>query len=238
MSESPLDKGASSADAPGFIRFFVRHPNASNLIMILMIIFGLVAISRINTQFFPTIDVPTITATFAWPGASAEDVEAQIIKTVEPELRFIDDVKKMDTYAREGSGTVLLEFENGADMQKALSDVESEVGRITTFPDDMEDPVISRAVFYETIGKITLSGSFPESALREFAREMRDGLIERGISKVDFVGLRDREIVADIPEWQLRRLDLPERTQRGINMVMALAMLGVVVLAAVTAGGS
>ena len=208
MSESPLDKGSYSESAPGFIRFFVRHPNASNLIMILMVIFGLVAISRINTQFFPTIDVPSITATFNWPGASAEDVEANILKTVEPELRFIDDVKKMDSYAREGAATIILEFENGADMQKALSDVESEVARITTFPSDMEDPIISRAIFYETIGRITLSGSFPEAALREFARDIRDGLIARGISKVEFVGMRDREIVADIPEWQLRRLDL------------------------------
>ncbi|MCB1415506.1 MAG: efflux RND transporter permease subunit, partial [Nitratireductor sp.] len=95
----------------GLVGFVARHHNAANLIMVLMILFGVFSLGRINTQFFPTLEIPNITVTVSWPGASAEDVEINILQTIEPEVRFIDGVVKMESYSREGSGTVSLEFE-------------------------------------------------------------------------------------------------------------------------------
>ncbi|MEM9206996.1 MAG: efflux RND transporter permease subunit, partial [Pseudomonadota bacterium] len=193
---------------PALIRFFVRHPVASNLVMVMMIVFGLVGFTQINTQFFPTIERPTVVATFTWSGASAEDVEASILEAVEPELRFTDGLDDMESYAREGSGTVIMEFEDGHDMQKAQSDVEAVVSRITIFPDDMDDPVVSRTIVYETVAQISLSGPFPEGALRAFAQDIRDGLLDAGLDRVSLSGFRDEEILIEVPERELRRLDL------------------------------
>lgn len=195
-------------DNPGIIRFFVSHPNASNLLMIVMIIFGIVGLSKINAQFFPTMDIPNITIGFSWPGASAEDVESSILEAVEPELRDLDGIDSMESYSREGTGTVVIEFEDGTDMQKALSDTESIVGRVTIFPADMEDPSIARSVPYENVAQISLSGPFPEAALRAFARDMRNGLIAAGIDRVTYSGLRDEEILISVPERELYRIDL------------------------------
>ena len=193
---------------PGIIHFFVTHPNASNLVMFIMIIFGIVGLAKINTQFFPTMDTPNVTLSFTWSGASAEDVEANILEAVEPELRDLDGLSNMESYAREGVGTVVLEFEDGTDMQKALSDTEAIVDRVTIFPEDMDDPSISRSVYYETVAQITLSGPFSEAALRAFARELRDGLIDAGLDRVTYSGLRDEEMLISVPERELRRLDL------------------------------
>ena len=60
------------------IGLFVRHRNASNLLMVLMLTAGIVAIGRLNTQFFPNIGIDIVSVTVAWPGATAEDVEANI----------------------------------------------------------------------------------------------------------------------------------------------------------------
>ena len=49
----------------GLVSTFIRHPNAANLLMVLMILFGAFSIARINTQFFPTIDRPTISISVA-----------------------------------------------------------------------------------------------------------------------------------------------------------------------------
>ena len=51
------------SNTSGLISLFVRHRNAANLVMVLMIIFGTIALSRINTQFFPKIEIPVITVT-------------------------------------------------------------------------------------------------------------------------------------------------------------------------------
>ncbi len=193
---------------PGIIRFFVSHPNASNLVMIMMLIFGVVGLTQINAQFFPTIDVPNVTATFTWPGASAEDVEANILEAVEPELSDLDGLDNMESYSREGTGTVVLEFADGADMQKALSDAEAIISRVTIFPEDMEDPRVSRSVYYENVAQITLTGPFSEAALRSFARALRDGLLDAGADRVTYSGLRDEEVLITVPEHELYRLDL------------------------------
>ena len=62
--------------------------------MVLMILFGVFSLGRINTQFFPTIEIPNVTVTVTWSGASAEDVEANILQIIEPEVRFVDGVVK------------------------------------------------------------------------------------------------------------------------------------------------
>ena len=79
----------------GLIRFFVHHPTASNLLMAGLVVLGLFGAVQLNTQFFPTIQVPSITVTVNWSGASAEDVEENILDAVEPALRFLDGVKEV-----------------------------------------------------------------------------------------------------------------------------------------------
>ncbi len=186
---------------------FIRHPNAANLLMTLLVLFGLFALLKINTQFFPTVDQPTVTIVTAWSGASAEDVESNVLSIIEPEVRFINGVKDMRSYAREGSGTVALEFEERTDMQKALSDVETAVKAVTNLPEDAEAPVISRSQFFDRVAKVALTGTVPEETLRIWAKRMRDDLVARGIDKIEFNGMRDREIQVVLPERELRRLD-------------------------------
>lgn len=200
-------RSATPAES-GLISLFVRHPNAANLTMVLMLVFGIYAIAKLNTQFFPTVETKSITISVAWPGASAEDVSANILAAIEPEVRFIDGVDKTTSIGREGSATITLEFEPGADMQKAQSDVETAVSQVTTLPEDAEIPEVTRPQFFDSVGKISLSGPFSEAALKIFAKRMRDDLIGRGIDRVTFNGLRDSEIHVIIPDRELRRLQL------------------------------
>ena len=192
----------------GLVSVFARHPNAANLLMVLMLLFGIYGLAKINTQFFPTLETKTITITIEWPGASADDVEANVLGAVEPEVRFIDGVKEMTSSAREGSGSIILEFDPAANMQKARSDVESAVGRVTTLPEDSETPMITTPRFFDRVARLSISGPFSEAAMRIFAKRIRDGLLERGIDQVTLNGVRDEEIHIEIPESELRRLAL------------------------------
>ncbi len=199
----------SAIDPPrGLVSIVTRHPNAANLIMVMMILFGVFSLGRINTQFFPTIEIPSVTITTLWAGASAEDIETNILQIIEPEVRFVDGATKMDSYAREGAGTISLEFERGTDMQKATSDVESAVKAISNLPEEAETPKIRRVSFFDRVARLSISGRVPEETLRVYAKQIRDDLIQRGIDKVDFTGVRDPEIHVDIPERELRRIGM------------------------------
>ena len=152
--------------------------------------------------------VPTITVSVPWSGASAEDVESNILEVLEPELRFLDDVDEVTSIAREGSGVINIEFDSGADLQKAQSDVEQAVSRITTLPDDSERPVISRVTFFDGVASVALSGPFSEEVLRIFAKQMRDELLASGIDRVTLNGARDQEVWIQVREADMRRLGM------------------------------
>ena len=122
MSEPPGFSSGSSGG--GLVRLFARHPTAGNLLMLLMVMLGLVALGGINRQFFPEFGLDLIRVQVDWPGATAEDAESGIVEGLEPELRFLDGVKRVTSYASEGGASIAIEFLPGTDMQRALSDVE------------------------------------------------------------------------------------------------------------------
>ena len=102
--------------ATNLIQIFVRHRNAANLLMIMMIIVGIAAISRLNTQFFPDFGVETVTATVIWPGASADDVDRNITTAILPEVRFLNSIKRVRSFSSEGRSVIVAEFVAGTDI--------------------------------------------------------------------------------------------------------------------------
>ncbi|MGD1934204.1 MAG: efflux RND transporter permease subunit [Candidatus Phaeomarinobacter sp.] len=212
MSEDPdYDpyRSIAAADRPqGILGFFVVHRNAANLLMGMLVVAGIYALSQLNTQFFPQTEIPTISVVVAWPGASAEDVEGNIIEAIEPEVRFLDGVDNVNSYAREGIAQGVVEFVSGADMQRAQSDIEQAISSITTLPQDRERAVISRAIIYESVAALAISGPFTESALRAYAKDIRDVLLNSGVDRVVMKGVRDPELIVEVSESNLRRLDL------------------------------
>ena len=199
-----------SLSAPSsLVSLFVRHRNAANLVMVLMIIFGVMALGRINTQFFPKIEIPVITVSVIWSGSSAEDVESNILEILEPELRYLDGVDRVTSRAREGVASVGIEYQSGVDMKEALREVETAVKAVSTLPEDAETPEVRQSTRgFDRVARLALTGPVSEKALRFYAKKIRDDLIERGIDKIIFTGLRTRELQIDIPERELRRLNL------------------------------
>ena len=198
----------SNYSSQGMITFFSQHKVAGNLLMALMILFGIFGLSQLKRQLMPDFGIEIVTVNVEWPGASAEDVEENIINAIEPEVRFINDVNDVDSFAYEGRGKVSIGFKQSASMSKALTDVQSAISRISTFPQDIEKPVISQVVQRDEVCRIDISGPFSNKTLKYFARQMRDDLINMGLASVDFEGARDQEIWVEVPSDNLRELDL------------------------------
>jgi len=207
-ADPPLPKPTARPGPGGLIGLFARHPTAANLVMLVMLVSGLFALARINTQFFPDFGIDVITVSVEWPGATAEDVDRTIVQAIEPEVRFLDSVKRVTSTSYEGLASINVSFESGADMQAALADVESAVSLVTTLPQDAEQPEVRRFVRYDTISRLVISGPYPESSLKSIAKDIRNELLSRGIDKVDIFGGRDEEIWVEVPPATLRQIDL------------------------------
>lgn len=191
----------------GIIEFFARHPVAGNLLMIAMLLFGVYGLAQLNRQVLPDFALDVITITAEWPGASTEDVEANVLEAIEPEVRFLDRVDRVESVAFAGRAEVTIRFKEGADMSKALTDVQAALARITTFPADLEQPLISQLEQSDEVCRIEVSGPFPEQALKLFARRIRDDLLDRGLSSIRPAGFRNQEIWVEVDDSWLWELD-------------------------------
>ena len=193
--------------ASPFIEFFIKHNTAANLLMVLMVVIGIISIDRLNRQFFPTFDVEVVGVKVTWSGATAEDVDANIVQPLEPELRVINDVKKVISNSYEGRASIQVEFEFGADMKQALADVESAVG-LVDLPEESEQPEIVKAEFRDGVSNLVLSGPFTKEALRVLAKEVKEDLQRLGVDKIDIEGLPDEVILIEVSETELARLGM------------------------------
>jgi len=200
-----------SIKTTGPIAFFATHPVAANLLMALMVMFGLFGTRQLNRQIMPDFDLDIIQISAEWPGASPQDVEENVIEAIEPEVRFIDDVDLVQAKALEGRAEVTITFTENADMSKALTDVQSAIARIRTFPEDIERPVINQISNQDEVCRIEIHGPFSEQALKYHARQIRDDLLNRGLTKIDIVGGRSSEIWVEVPDAALRELELSLR---------------------------
>ena len=191
----------------GFLKFFVEHRTSANIIMILMIVVGLLSIGRLNKQFFPDFEVEVVGVLVDWPGATAEEIDKNIVQLLEPELRPISGVKKVSSKSVEGVGVTQVEFNYGYDMQKGRTDIETAVSRIN-FPQKANKPKIVVGEFFDTVTRIVLSSNIPLSELRLISKKLKEALLNSGVDKVDIQGLPKEEILIEIPQIETARLKL------------------------------
>ncbi|MGU9961832.1 MAG: efflux RND transporter permease subunit [Candidatus Puniceispirillales bacterium WSBS_2018_MAG_OTU23] len=190
-----------------FLQFFIDHKTAANLLMVLMLVVGILSLDRLNRQFFPSFDVEVVVVDVKWTGATAEDVDANIVQLLEPELRVISSVKNVKSDSLEGRATILVEFDFGADMKQAVADIETAVGQ-TKLPEEAEQPRVIKAEFYDPISKLVLSGPFSLDALRVIAKNIKEDLQRLGVDKIDIGGLPSESILIEVREDALARLGM------------------------------
>lgn len=190
------------------IGIFAQHRVASNLLMVVMILLGILALNRLNTQFFPTFALDVVNVRIDWRGASAEDVEEAITRQVEQELRSVDYVKKMTSTSSYGGAVIALQFYEKTDMGPVLDQVKDKVAQLRNLPSDSEIPEVTLIARYETVARVLLSTDGKREELRELAQQFERELLDRGISRVNLSGLPAEEMAIQLQNADLAALGM------------------------------
>ena len=191
-----------------FIGLFAQHKVAANLLMIIMVMAGLLSLSKLNTQFFPTFALDVVTVRVEWRGASAEDVEDSISSRIEQELRTVDFVDKMSSTSSYGMSVVTLEFVEKTDMGKALDQVKDQVDQLRNLPTDSEIPKINLVTRYEGVASLLVTTEGKLEELRHLVHDIEHDLLDRGISRIKITGLPEEEIAIQVSSKQLEAIGL------------------------------
>ncbi|MCY4634962.1 MAG: efflux RND transporter permease subunit [Acidobacteria bacterium] len=125
----------------------VRSGIAANLLLLFIVTAGLVSLTgltRLTQEAFPESSLDLIEVSVSYPGAGSGEVEEALVVRIEEQVDGIDDVQEITSVATEGLASVTIQLKSGADVDRALADVQSAVDRIRTFPAQAERPRKSR----------------------------------------------------------------------------------------------
>ena len=198
-----------SEQRKGPIAWMVMNPVASNLIMIALIVGGFFTTGRIKQEVFPDFDLDIVTVAIAYPGASPEEVEKSIIRAVEENIQGIEGIKEINSTASEGNGRITIEIIKGHDKMRIFQDIQQEVDRIRTFPEEIERPEVKLQTHRRDVFDIAIYGDVDERILSKQAELFRDQLLSSSqISQVDITDMRRHQITISISRETLERYNL------------------------------
>ena len=193
----------------GPIAWMARNHVAANLVMLIFVVGGFIASTRVKQEVMPEFATDIILVSVPYPGASPAEVEQGIILSIEDQVRSIDGVKKVTSTARESHGSIVVELLTGADASKALQDVKNGVDSILSFPEESEKPVVSLIELRNQVVTLMVYGDQAEQTLRDLAEQIRDELLQRpDITLVELGAVRPLEIAIEVSQQNLRAHNL------------------------------
>ncbi|MGR5555362.1 efflux RND transporter permease subunit [Vibrio fortis] len=169
-------------------------------LLLFILVAGIGTYITIPKESSPDITIPIIYVSVGHQGISPTDAERLLVRPIEQELRSIEGVKEMTATASEGHASVVLEFNVGVDLTKAMADVRDAVDLAKPkLPEDSDEPTVNEVTLAseQPVLSVVLYGTVPERTIVQIARELGDKLESyRQILEVDIAG--DREDIVEI----------------------------------------
>ncbi len=120
----------------------IQRPIAVIAVVIMVIMFGWVALSRIPIQMTPDVRQPVIIVDTFWPGASPLEVEREIVNRQEDVLKGLEGIRKIESRSRTGRADITLEFGPSQNMDRALLLVANRLDRVSGYPEEADEPTL------------------------------------------------------------------------------------------------
>ena len=191
------------------IAWFAENHVAANLLMIFLLLAGTITGLTMKVEVFPETDLDIIKITTEYPGASPSEVEEAVLRRIEEKIAGLAGIKRIDSSAREGWGTVTIEVIKDWDLKKLLEEVKAEVDRITTFPDEAEKPEVREVTRRSRVINVAVYGDAREKTIKHLTERIKDDITNLpGITLAELHGIRKNEVSIEISEATLRRYGL------------------------------
>lgn len=192
--------------------FILNRSMVANVLTTAVLVLGLYAISSLPLAELPRVDLGKADIVTQYPGASAEDVEANVTSRIEKELLTLSDIKKFSSVSEEGQSEISIELKSDInDVAKSYQDIRDAVARVSDLPTGVTQlPSVrtkkSSSLDFMVVG---ISGDMPYAELRQHARALEVSLRRLpGIGEVISKDMRAREFWIQLEPEQLERYGL------------------------------
>ncbi|MCY4451374.1 MAG: efflux RND transporter permease subunit [Immundisolibacterales bacterium] len=197
------------------IGYSIARPRAVIAAVLMVTMFGALALRTIPIQLTPDVTRPVINVTTNWRGGSPAEIEREIVNRQEEAFKGLEGLASMESASEDGRARITLEFNVAMDMDKALLLVANRLDRVSGYPAEAGEPTLrTRGSEDSSIAWMAIrSGPGDERPIHTFGEFVEDVVQERlervpGVGRVDVYGTSRRELRVEIDPFRLARARL------------------------------
>lgn len=127
------------------IKFSLKNPITIIVGVLIVILFGIISLSKLPYQLTPNVTKPEIKITTTWAGATPYEIEREIIEEQEDALKSLNNLIEYESSSSDNAGEITLTFKLGTDIRVALQDVSNKLNEVSSYPDNVDEPIIETA---------------------------------------------------------------------------------------------
>ena len=199
-----------------------KRPIAMSVLIIMLSFFGFLTLKRLGNDLLPTVEVPYVTISVVYAGASPDELETSVTRKIEDAISQVEGIKHVTSTCLNNFTQVLIEFNLDRDVDVAATDVREKIDLIVDdLPAAAEKPEILKFDVNATaVVTLVLKGSLPIDDLYDYAD---DTLADKysslpGVASIELIGGMEREVVVDV--------DRDKLAARGLAMVQVVEAIG------------
>jgi HAE1 family hydrophobic/amphiphilic exporter-1 len=193
--------------------FSIKRPVAMIVVIIGLMALGLLALSKLRVNQIPDVEQPVLVVNIAYPGASPDTTEREVVNRIEKALQGIAGVDEVRATAAEGNARLVLIFNFGKNMVEAADEVRNAIGSVRhKLPTEIREPVLQRVdPAAQPIMQLALSSTAQSHA--DISRLAEDQLADRfrgipGVAVVNVNGALRRELSVLLHAEKLREFEV------------------------------
>ena len=178
----------------------ITKPVLTVVAMLMFVVFGIVALTQLDTDEYPEIDAPVVVVAVPYPGASPDIVEREVVDPIEEAISGISGIDRMRSSSLDSYANIVVEFDFSKDPKIATQEIRDKISSIRSdLPTEMKEPILTqfdpadRPIVSLTLSSPGLSGpELTRMADPDITRRLR-GIT--GVAAVNLVGAIERELV-------------------------------------------
>ena len=179
----------------------IKRPVFTTMTSLLLVVLGLLGVSRLGTDLFPDVSFPFVAVTTVYRGAGPSEVESQVNKPIEDAVAGIQGVDTIQSFSRENVGLVFVQFKLTVPLDRAVQEVRDKVAGVANLPRDADMPKVSRIdIGASPIVTYAVNADMESSRLRQLLKDKLEPAMAQieGVAQVRIVGGDVREVRVDV----------------------------------------
>ena len=199
------------------IKTFIKRPVFTTMLILVLVVFGIKSYPQLGVDLNPDVEMPVVSVTVMYNGASPEEMETLVTKPIENRVSRVSGIKTISSSVRQGFSQTMLEFELGTDPREMASEIREKVASVRgSLPSDIDEPIVQRFdVSARSIASYTFSSDkrSPEEVRRIVNDVVTDDLQRvAGVAEVSVIGASDRAIKIHVNPERLRGYGISYQT--------------------------